>query len=77
MVFAFVAGAETFAQGMDKSDEVKLLRLRTRKNEIVIYPGMKLLIIKSFCHTDYSQTRSIYLLSFTILHLLEIALYDF
>ena len=39
MVFAFVEGAKTFTEGMDKSDEVKLLRLRTRKNEIVIVPG--------------------------------------
>ena len=42
MVFAFVAGAQVFTEGMDKSDEVKLLRLRTRKNEIVIVPGMSL-----------------------------------
>ena len=40
MVFAFVAGATAFAEGIDKSDEVKLLRLRTRKNEMVIVPGM-------------------------------------
>ena len=39
MVFAFVAGAKAFTEGMDKSDEVRLLRLRTRKNEIVIVPG--------------------------------------
>ena len=39
MVFAFVAGAKAFTEGMDKSDEVKLLRLRTRKSEIVIVPG--------------------------------------
>ena len=42
MVFAFVAGANAFTEGMDKSEEVKLLRLRTRKNEIVIVPGMSL-----------------------------------
>ena len=39
MVFGFVAGAKAFTEGMDKSDEVRLLRLRTRKNEIVIVPG--------------------------------------
>ena len=39
MVFDFVSGANAFTEGMDKSDEVKLLRLRTRKNEIVIVPG--------------------------------------
>lgn len=42
MVFAFVAGAKAFTEGMDKSDEVRLLRLRTRRNEIVIVPGMVL-----------------------------------
>lgn len=41
MVFEFVGGANAFTEGMDKSDEVKLLRLRTRKNEIVIVPGRK------------------------------------
>ncbi|KAL2042704.1 hypothetical protein N7G274_004463 [Stereocaulon virgatum] len=45
MVFAFVAGAKAFTEGMDKSDEVKLLRLRTRKNEIVIVPDPKFLLV--------------------------------
>ena len=39
MVFSFVSAAWGFADGMDEGDEVKLLRLRTRKNEIVIVPG--------------------------------------
>ena len=39
MVYTFVASANVFTEEMDKSDEVKLLRLRTRKNEIVIVPG--------------------------------------
>lgn len=39
-VFAFAAEAKAFTEGMDELDEVKLLRLRTRKNEIVIFPGM-------------------------------------
>lgn len=39
MVFTFVAASKAFTEGMDKSDDVKLLRLRTRKNEIVIVPG--------------------------------------
>ena len=43
MVFAFAAEAKAFTEVMDKSDEVKLLRLRTRKNEIVIVPGMSLI----------------------------------
>ena len=44
MVYAFVTAAKGFAEGMDAADEVKLLRMRTRKNEIVIVPGM------SCCH---------------------------
>ena len=39
MVFSLVQGARECVEGMDKGDEVKLLRLRTRKNEIVIVPG--------------------------------------
>lgn len=39
MVFSFVSGAGGFVQGMDKGDELKLLRIRTRKSEIVIVPG--------------------------------------
>ena len=42
MVFAFTTEAKALTEGMDKSDEVKLLRLRTRKNEIVIVPGKSL-----------------------------------
>ena len=42
MVFAFAGEAKAFAEGMDQSDEVRLLRLRTRKTEIVIVPGMYL-----------------------------------
>ena len=48
MVFTFVEGAKTFAEGMDSSDEVKLLRLRTRKNEIVIVPGSSALV-SAYC----------------------------
>ena len=39
MVFAFAAEAKAFTKGVDELDEVKLLRLRTRKKEIVIVPG--------------------------------------
>lgn len=39
MVFTFVTAAKVLAEGMDKADEVKLLRMRTRKNEIVIVTG--------------------------------------
>ena len=39
MVFSFVSGAGELVNDLDKGDEVKLLRLRTRKNEMVIVPG--------------------------------------
>ena len=45
MVFTFVAGAKAFTEGMDESDDIKLLRMRTRKNEIVIVPG-------EHCHSN-------------------------
>lgn len=40
MVFSFVSGAQDFVEGMDGSDDMRLLRLRTRKSEIVIVPGL-------------------------------------
>ncbi|KAL8711780.1 MAG: hypothetical protein Q9225_007072 [Loekoesia sp. 1 TL-2023] len=39
LVFAFLAAANEFADGMENEDDTKLLRMRTRKNEIVIVPG--------------------------------------
>ena len=39
MVFSFVSGAQEFVEGMDATDNMRLLRLRTRKNEVVIVPG--------------------------------------
>ena len=39
MVFALVNGANAFADEMEEGDEVKLLRMRTKKDEIVIVPG--------------------------------------
>ncbi len=39
MVFSFVAGAQDFVRNMDGTDDMRLLRLRTRKNEIMIVPG--------------------------------------
>ncbi|KAL8808507.1 MAG: hypothetical protein Q9182_000058 [Xanthomendoza sp. 2 TL-2023] len=40
MVFQYVAAASDFAEGMEKGDNPKLLRMRTRKQEIVIVPGV-------------------------------------
>jgi len=39
MVFNFVSGAQEFVQSMDGTDDMRLLRLRTRKNEIMVVPG--------------------------------------
>jgi hypothetical protein len=39
MVWNFLGAAGTLVDGLDKDDEVKLLRLRTKKNELVIVPG--------------------------------------
>lgn len=39
MVWSFMGAAGSLVEGMDAEDEVKLLRLRTKKNELVIVPG--------------------------------------
>jgi dynein light chain roadblock-type len=41
MVWAFLKAAGSLVDKLDKEDEVKLLRLRTKKNELVIIPGMR------------------------------------
>lgn len=38
-VFTFVNSATAFAAAMEEGDDVKLLRMRSKKNEIVIVPG--------------------------------------
>ena len=40
MVWSFLTAAGSLVDELDKDDEVKLLRLRTKKNELVIVPGM-------------------------------------
>lgn len=49
-VFAFVRGAEELGASVDHDDDVKLLRMRTRRHEVVIVPG------KSF-RWDHTRTR--------------------
>jgi len=39
MVWSFLSAAGSLVDELDKEDEVKLLRLRTKKNELVIVPG--------------------------------------
>ncbi|KAJ4356006.1 uncharacterized protein N0V89_004032 [Didymosphaeria variabile] len=38
-VWAFLTAAWNLVEGLYEEDEVKLLRLRTKKNELVIIPG--------------------------------------
>ncbi|SPQ19640.1 3d86c3c1-0fe7-420e-8cc6-da0d9fbf655f [Thermothielavioides terrestris] len=45
MVWNFVTTAGSFVQELDAEDEVKLLRLRTKKQEFVIVPDAKYLLI--------------------------------
>ncbi|KAF2873150.1 hypothetical protein BDV95DRAFT_491032 [Massariosphaeria phaeospora] len=45
MVWSFLAAAGTLVDGLDKEDEVKLLRLRTKKNELVIVPESKYILV--------------------------------
>lgn len=71
MVFGFVAGAKAFTEGMDKSDEVKLLRLRTRKNEIVIVPGTSFTASLGHLAEKEGQIQNFYLLSYMMLRQLN------
>ena len=71
MVFAFAAEAKTFTEGIDESDELKLLRLRTRKNEIVIVPGKSLQIYIGHYADKDRQIQNIYSSSYMILGLVE------
>lgn len=50
MVHSFVSAAGGLVEGLNKGDEVKLLRLRTKKNELVIVPG-------SFCSPRSTQRQ--------------------
>ncbi|KAL8732399.1 MAG: hypothetical protein Q9166_002797 [cf. Caloplaca sp. 2 TL-2023] len=45
MVFQFVAAAKDFAEGMEKGDDARLVRMTTRKQEIVIVPDPKFLLV--------------------------------
>ncbi|CAN8100646.1 unnamed protein product [Discula destructiva] len=45
MVWKFVNSAGALVDGLDSEDELKLLRVRTRKQELVIVPDTKYLLI--------------------------------
>jgi len=41
MVWSFMRAAGGLVEGLDPDDELKLLRIRTKRNELVIVPGME------------------------------------
>ncbi|KAF1809163.1 hypothetical protein P152DRAFT_468586 [Eremomyces bilateralis CBS 781.70] len=45
LVYAFVGSAGKMIEEFDQEDEMKLLRVRTKKNELVIYPDAKYLLV--------------------------------
>ncbi|KAK1768789.1 hypothetical protein QBC33DRAFT_533703 [Phialemonium atrogriseum] len=45
LVWNFVNSAGSLVQGLDTEDEMKLLRLRTKKQELVVVPNPKYLLI--------------------------------
>ncbi|KAB2103759.1 hypothetical protein AG0111_0g8275 [Alternaria gaisen] len=45
MVWSFLTAAGSLVDELDKDDEVKLLRLRTKKNELVIVPDPKFILV--------------------------------
>ncbi|ATZ53701.1 hypothetical protein BCIN_09g04910 [Botrytis cinerea B05.10] len=45
MVWSFAKSAGGLVQGLDVEDEVKLLRLRTKKHELVIVPDTKYILV--------------------------------
>lgn len=44
-VWSFLAAAGSLVDELDKEDEVKLLRLRTKKNELVVVPDPKFILV--------------------------------
>ncbi|USP81140.1 Dynein light chain-related protein [Curvularia clavata] len=44
-VWSFLTAAGSLVDELDKEDEVKLLRLRTKKNELVIVPDPKFILV--------------------------------
>ncbi|KAF2273294.1 uncharacterized protein EI97DRAFT_160627 [Westerdykella ornata] len=45
MVWAFLGAAGNLVENLDREDEVKLLTLRMRKNELVILPAPKFIMV--------------------------------
>lgn len=51
LVFKFIEAVGLFIDRLDKEEEVRLPRVRTKKNELVILPSMSLLPLSSV-HVD-------------------------
>jgi dynein light chain roadblock-type len=70
MVWSFLGAAGSLVDGLDKEDEVKLLRLRTKKNELVIVPG-KHISPEVYRFLTRRQIQSSFLWLYTIPHRLD------
>jgi len=57
LVFSFVESAGTLVNGLDNEEEVRLLRVRTKKNELVIVPSMALSELER-CKTNKQQVQN-------------------
>jgi hypothetical protein len=55
LVFSFVESAGTMVNGLDNEEEVKLLRVRTKKNELVIVPSTDAGQLKSFAANSHRR----------------------
>lgn len=65
-VWSFLTAAGSLVDELDKEDEVKLLRLRTKKNELVIVPGMNIARTTERQELIDNQIPSLYSSLFTI-----------
>ena len=57
-VFTFVSAAEELARSMGREDDVRLLRMRTKNNELVIVPGIP--ILYPYLHNMYTALQLTY-----------------
>ena len=59
-VWKFFGAAGSLIDGLDKDDDLRLLRLRTKKNELVIVPGKLVRIQSKKSHADQEQILIIF-----------------
>lgn len=72
LVWSFLKAAGSLVDELDKEDEVKLLRLRTKKNELVIVPGMQYYVLWPLHLANHLQTPNSSLSPFTTHHQLRL-----